>query len=358
MNLQSAKKEESVEENTLIAVDLAKNVFQVAVSDKPKKISAERRLRRQSFVRWFANRPAATVILEACGSAHHWARELRKLGHTPVLLPAHHVKPYVRGNKTDRADAEALLEAWRHADIHPVPVKTLDQQALAAFHRLRSLWIRSRTARLNHLRALVREFGVAIPVGPRQVVPRVRATLAAQPCPVPEPLHSLLLSAVDEVQQLEERIREIERQLETHTRQSEPVQWLRSVPGIGPLTSTALVAFLGTPHRFPSGRHLSSYLGLTPREHSSGQRRRLSSITRRGDGYLRTLLVHGARAVIASARRRGADPDRLRLWALRMVEARGQNKATVAVANKLARIAWAVWKNGRTYEPQSVDPST
>ena len=228
-----------------------------------------------------------------------------------------------------------------------MPVKSETQQALAALHRLRSMWVATRIARLNTVRGLLREFGVVIPVGARQVVPYVRALLEDADAGIPGLPRPALAEAVTEIGELETRLRGVERQLETAAAGSLVVGQLRTVPGIGVLTATALVAAVGDVQRFPSARHFASYLGLTPREHSSGARRHLGAISKRGDRYLRMLLIHGARAVLWHAKRPSARPlDRLRTWALQLERLRGHNKAAVALANKLARIAWAVWKRG------------
>lgn len=333
--------------NTTIAVDVAKAVFEVAVSAQPGHVRERHRLSRAGFARWLRAQPAATVVMEACGSAHYWGRCAQQQGHEVVLIPPHVVRPYVRGNKTDRTDTKGLLEAFRNEEVRAVPVKSATQQALAALHRLRSTWVATRTARLNTVRGLLREFGVVIPVGARQVVPQVRALLEDADAGIPGLLRPALAEAVTEIGELETRLRAVERQLETAAAESLVVGQLRTVPGIGVLTATALVAAVGDVQRFPSARHFASYLGLTPREHSSGARRRLGAISKRGDRYLRMLLIHGARAVLWHAKRPSARPlDRLRTWALQLERLRGHNKAAVALANKLARIAWAVWKRG------------
>lgn len=344
-------------ESSVIGVDLAKSVFEVAVSLQPGCIAERHRLSRSRFLEFFAQRQPATVVLESCGSAHHFARELAKLGHTPVLLPAQHVRPYVRGNKTDRADAGALLEAYRNEEIRPVPVKSYGQQALTSLHRLRSAWQQTRTARLNALRGLLREFGVVIPVGARHVVPQLTELLARHPEQIPAILHPLLLEMAGEIRDLEGRVAQAEACLAAEARQWPEVARLRTIPGIGPLTSTALVAFVGDVKRFRSSRRFASFLGLTPREASSGLKRRLGSISKRGDTYLRCLLVHGARAVLRSAKKRET-PDRLRAWALGLQAARGHNKAAVALANKLARTAWAVWRRNVEFEARPLPAST
>jgi transposase len=278
-----------------IAVDLAKSVFQVAESPRPGRVSRTRRLSRSQFERYLSEQAPSRVLMEACGSAHHWARRSRSLGHTVTLLPPHHVRRYRGATKTDRADAKALLEADRNEEIHPVPVKSEDQQCLAALHRLRSGYKQTRTARINAIRGLLREFGWTIPVGAGRVVPFVHGL---EPEAVPASLRAALLAGAEEIQDLERRTAEVERQLEGLARQLPVVAHLRTIPGIGLITATALVASVGDIRRFRSARHFASYLGLTPREHSSGLRRRLGAISKQGDTYLRMLLIHGARVVL------------------------------------------------------------
>jgi len=336
--------------DTTIAVDVAKAVFEVAVSAQPGHVRERHRLSREGFGRLLRAQPAATVVMEACGSAHYWGRRAQQQGHEVVLIPPHVVRPYVRGNKTERTDTKGLLKAFRNEEVRAVPVKSETQQALAALHRLRSTWVATRTARLNTVRGLLREFGVVIPVGARQVVPHVRALLEDADAGIPGLLRPALAEAVAEIGELETRLRAVERHLETAAAGSLVVGQLRTVPGIGVLTATALIAAVGDVQRFPSARHFASYLGLTPREHSSGARRRLGAISKRGDTYLRMLLIHGARAVLWHAKRPSARPlDRLRTWALQLERLRGHTKAAVALANKLARIVWAVWTRGTSF---------
>lgn len=334
-------------EHTTIAVDLAKSVFQVAVSHRAGSVDDERRLPRDRFLAFFAQQPPATIVLEACGSAHHWARQLQPLGHAVRLLPPHDVRPYVRRNKTDRTDAKGLLEAHRNEEIHAVPVKTLEHQTIASLHRLRSTWLATRTARLNTLRGLLREFGLFIPVGAARVVPQVRV-LVKESAAVPAALHTTLAAACDEIAGLEENMRAVERQLAALAVAMPDVQLLQTVPGVGLLTATALVALVADIRRFPSGRHFASFLGLTPREDSSALRRRLGAITKQGDGYVRMLLTHGARSVVWHAKA-AAQPTPLQQWAVETERRRGRNVAAVAVANKLARIVWAVWVRQRPF---------
>ena len=335
-------------EHTTIAVDLAKSVFQVAVSHQAGRVDEERRLTRDHFLAFFARRPPATVVFEACGSAHYWARQIQPLGHTLRLLPPHDVRPYVRRNKTDRTDAKGLLEANRNDEIHAVPVKTIEHQAVASLHRLRSTWLATRTSRLNTLRGLLREFGLFIPTGAQHVVPRVRELLSDPTSAVPTLIRTTLASACDEIDGLETNMRAVERQLTALVRQLPDVTLLESVPGVGVLTATALVALVGDIRRFRSGRHFASFLGLTPKEDSSAGRRHLGAISKRGDVYVRMLLTHGARSVVWHAK--AATPrTSLQQWAIHTEQRRGHNVATVAVANKLARIVWAVWAQQRPF---------
>jgi transposase len=325
---------------TRIAVDLAKSVFEIVVSDQPGKVVERHRLARGKFLEFFANRPAATVVMEACGSAHFWARKIESLGHRVVLLPPAQVRPYVLRNKTDRTDTRGMLEAHRNEDIHPVPIKTIEQQALTSLHRIRSAWVAERTAKINLLRGLLRELGLVIPVGAKQAVPPAWAFIEDEASGIPDALRPVFAELCDEIRALGNRLDSAERQLDAAR--------LRTIPGVGLLVATGVLAFIGDIHRFPSGRHFASYLGLTPRESSSGMRRSLGGITKRGDCYLRTMLIHGARAALVHAHRK-PDPDRLRDWALRLEQAAGSKRASVALANKMARIVWAVLKHDRDF---------
>ena len=297
-------------EHTTIAVDLAKSVFQIALSRRPGQVDEEHRLSRERFLTFFAQQPPATIVLEACGSAHHWARQLQPLGHAVRLLPAHDVHRYVRRNKTDRTDAKALLEANRNTDIHAVPIKTTELQAVAALHRLRSTWITSRTARLNTIRGLLREFGIFIPVGASRVVPGVRELLAEPTSQVPDLLRAPLGAACDEIDTLEVNIQVIERQLADFAHQIATVPLLQTIPGVGLLTATALVALVGDIHRFASGRHFASFLG----PHPKGIFKCISAPPRRDQQARRRLLADLAgagRPLRALARTRGTTADRV-----------------------------------------------
>ena len=329
--------------NKTIAVDLAKNVFQIGVSDRPGHVEKTYRLSRAKFLKFFVNREPATVVMEACGSAHYWGRQIRELGHTVVLISPQYVTPYVRRNKTDRTDVKGLLEAYRDSDIHPVPIKTLAQQQLTALHRIRSTWMRTRTARINTVRGLLREFGYVIPTGADHLVPGGMELIEDADVVIPSVVREMFHQVCGEIRALESRMRSVEQELKTLARQMPEVARLTSIPGIGLLTATAMVGFVGNIKRFRTSRHFTSYLELTPREHSSGNRRRMGRISKQGDRYLRMLLVHGGRSLLWSAHREGATPTPLQQWGLQKHEFRGHNKAIVALANKLARRVWAVW---------------
>jgi transposase len=341
--------------DTVIAVDLAKSVFELAISAHPGRVDDRKRLTRLQLNAYLSSLPPCIVVMEACGTAHFWAREVQKMGHVPVLLPPHLVRPYVRRNKTDRADAKGILEAFRNKDIHPVPVKTPEQQMVGAVHRARAGWIKERTAKLNMLRGLCREMGVTIPLGADQVVPAVRGVVGDAERELMRCFRSVLSAVCDELAEIEARITLADRELAALSRQLPAVEAWMSVPGIGVLTATALFAFAGDLKRFPTPRHFASFVGLTPRESSSGLRRQLGRISKRGDVYLRVLLIHGARAVLSAAKRpSAAPPDRLRSWAVELSNRVGNNKAAVALANKIARLAWVVSTRQDTY--RSVPP--
>jgi transposase len=339
-----SNQEETDMDATTVAVDLAKTVFELAIANAQWRIVSRQRLNRQQFTRFLAETPATHVVMEACGMAHDWGRLAQQHGHRVTLVPPSYVRPYVRRNKTDRADAEAILEAVRSGEMPSVAVKRVEQQALVALHRVREQWMTTRTARINTLRGILREHGVLLPAGARAAVHAVPTLLEEGQLPLH--VRTVLRSVHAEIRALETRIAELERELHALAASDPIVTRLQTIPGIGLLTATALVGSVGHIHAFRRARQFASWLGLTPREHSSGTRRRLGGISKRGDGYLRCRLTHGARAVLVTAQRRTATAQpltRLHHWALTVRDRRGHNKATIAVANKLGRTVWAVW---------------
>lgn len=339
--------------STTVAVDLAKSVFQLAVADGQWTVVESHRLTRAQFERWFDNRDIDTVIMEACGSAHYWGRRLAGLGIRVVLLPAAYVRAYVKRNKTDAADARALLEAARASDIVPVRIKSEEQQALQGLHRIRSLWMATRTARINALRGFCREFGLVIPQGSRTGIEAIGRALADPQGRIPGLIRGSMNLLIEEIRLLEQRIAQLERELTEVARHSPACAHLLTVPGIGLLTATAMVAATGgSVSHFQDARHFASWFGLTPREFSSGSSRTLGRISKKGDRYLRMLLTHGARAVLRAAyvaRQANRNLDGLRTWALAVQARANHNKAACALANKLARICFAVLRDAAPY---------
>jgi transposase len=336
-------------QHTTIAVDVAKSVFEIGISHRPGHVDKHHRLSRNQLSIFMAGQPPATVVMEACSSSHHWARQFMRFGHDVNLLPPFYVRPYVQRSKTDRTDVKGMLEAWRNSEIRPVPIKTEAQQQLIAFHRVRSTWIATRTARINTARGILREFGIVVADGASRVPARVTELIEDADTELLMGVRDLLNELVVEIRQLTSRIENVERQLAAMGGETPVVERLRSIPGIGLLTATALIAFVGNVERFPSSRHFACYLGLTPREHSSGLRRQLGHISKRGDAYLRMLLAHGARSVLWAAKSK-SKPDKFSTWAVDIHRRRGHNKASIAVANKMARIVWAVWKHGNPFK--------
>lgn len=338
---------------TTVAIDLAKSVFQLAIVEslggKPKLL----RLTRSQFLNWFDNRVLSLVIMEACGTAHHWARWLQSRGIEVLLLPPHQVRPFVLRNKTDATDALALLEAHRCAQIVPVPVKSIEQQALQLLHRSRAQWQKSRNRLINSLRGACRELGFLIPEGVLQGVREVARVLADESNDMPAALRRALGWQLEDLRRFDAHLQNLDRELAQIANVSLETELLQSVPGLGLITSTAIAAkTAGSVAGFRSGRHFASWFGLAPKEYSSGSSRHLGRISKRGDRYIRMLLTHGARSLLLAAtiaERKGKPLDPLRAWALAIQARTHRNKAVCALANKLARICYAVLRDHVPY---------
>jgi len=336
---------------TTIGIDLAKNVFQVHGVDERAKVGLKKQLKRAQVLPFFANLPPCLIGMEACGSAHYWARKLNKLGHTVKLMAPQFVKPYVKTNKNDAADAEAICEAVSRPSMRFVPVKTGEQQAVLSLHRAREGFVKARTAQANQIRGLLAEYGIVIPVGISNIVKHLPTILEDGENDLPGVLRQLLQRLGDHLKELDRQVDELNEQIQLWHKENELSRKLAAIPGIGPLTASALVASIGDAKSFENGRQLAAWLGLVPRQHSTGGKQTLLGISKRGDCYLRTLLIHGARAVIRVSERK---IEQAESWLTRIVGRRNKNVATVALANKNARIVWALLAHNREYQSDYV----
>lgn len=336
---------------SVIGFDLAKHVFQIHGVDERGHAVLKKQLKRAQVATFFANLPPCLVAMEACSSSHYWARRLQELGHTARLIAPQFVKPYVKTNKTDAADAEAICEAASRPGMRFVPLKSIESQTLLALHRARQGFIKARVAQTNQIRGFLAEFGIIIPQGPKNLGPRVRGILADAENALPGNLRQLLQQLLDHARYLHEQPEMLEAQIKRWHERNEASRRLAEIPGIGALTASALIASIGDARVFGSGRQLAAWLGLVPRQHSSGGKPHLLGISRRGDTYLRTLLVHGARAVIARAKQR---PGYAESWLGRLLARRHKNIAACALANHNARVVWALLTHDRRYETSHV----
>ena len=334
---------------TTVGIDLAKTVFQVHGVDQKGSPALQRRLKRHHVLSYFAQLPPCLIGMEACGGAHYWARKLQEQGHTVKLMAPQFVKPYVKANKTDAADAEAICEAVTRPSMRFVPIKNTDQQAVLSLHRARQGFVRARTAQANQIRGLLAEYGITLPQGICHVAKRLPAIIEDGENELPGTFRQLLDRLRSHLNELDRQVQELELQIHDWHRRNEGSQKLAKIPGIGPLTASALIASIGDAKNFKNGRELAAWLGLVPRQHSSGGRVLLQGISKRGDAYLRTLLVHGARSVTRIAERKSTPTDQ---WSTALLARRHKNIAAVARANKNARIAWALLVHGRDYNPE------
>lgn len=334
---------------TAIGLDLAKNVFQVHGVNEHGIGVLRKQLRRDQVAAFFANLPTCLVGIEACASAHHWARKLQTMGHTVRLMAPQFVKPYVKSNKNDVADAEAICEAVTRPSMRFVPIKNIEQQAVLSLHRVRQGFVKARTAQANQIRGLLGEYGLIVPQGIAYLTQRVPSLIEDACNELPGSFRLLIQRLLEHLKLLQQQVDEIESQIKAWHRSSEASSRLEQIPGIGPLTATALVASVGDAKNFDNGRQLAAWLGLVPRQHSSGGKPTLLGISKRGDSYLRTLLIHGARSVIyqAQARQRASAQG----WLLKLIGRRNANVAAVALANKNARIVWALLARGEGFRP-------
>lgn len=335
-------------EITTIGLDLAKSIFQVHGISAAGEVIVRKALRRGQMLPFFAKLPPCLVGIEACGTSHHWARELTRLGHEVRLMPPAYVKAYVKRGKTDAADAEAICEAVTRPTMRFVAVKSPEQQGALAMHRSRDLLVKQRTQLVNMIRGLLAEFGIAIPRGLERALLMARQIVDGETPDVPVEAAKVIVMLSQQTLDLHSRLREIDRDVLAWQRANDVALRLATIPGIGPIGASALAASVTDPHQFKSGRQFAAWLGLTPLQKSSGGKERLGRITKMGDKYLRKLLVTGATSLVRRARNNpGAVDPRL----AELLARKPTRVATVAMANKTARIVWAVMTRGEVYQP-------
>jgi transposase len=331
---------------TTIGLDIAKNVFQVHGVDEHGRVVLRKRLARGRVLAFFANLPRCLIGLEACGGAHHWARELNRLGHEVRLMPPQYVKPYVKTNKHDAADAEGCCEAVQRPGMRFVPIKSADQQSVLMLHRVRDQLIGQRTATINALRGHLAEFGIVAAQRQAGVRQLLMVLGEVEDDRIPPLARELLQTLAAQLRELADRIAELDRRLVALTRTDPIGRALAEVPGVGPVIATAFAATVPDADRFRSGRHLAAWLGLVPRQHATGGKPRQLGLSKRGDAYLRRQLIHGARALVKVSPGRSG---KLWAWVNGLRQRRPFNVVVAAVANKLARIIWAMLSRGEAY---------
>ncbi len=337
-----------------LGIDLGKNWFQLHGVDKRGKTVLQKKVSRKKLTLFIANLSRCMIGMEACGGAHFWARKFQGMGHEVKLIAPQFVKPYVKGNKHDLADAAAICEAMSRPHMRFVPIKSLAQQEILAIHRVRTRLVQAKTSLVNEIRGLLLEQGVAISQG----IIKFEQSLADLLDPEIEELSPLfkefLGELVKEFKFLKERIKRFEEHLQQLGKENTAVKRLMTIPGIGPIGASALVASIGDIRQFKNGREVSAWLGLVPKQHSTGGKPRLLGISKRGDMYLRTLLIHGARSVISWAMRRRKPVSSLEKWCLELIERRGLNRAIVALANKIGRMIWALLVKEEDYKMYAI----
>ena len=333
-------------EITTIGLDIAKRVFQAHGADVTGKAVLRRKLQRAEVLTFFASLPPCLVGIEACSTAHHWAREIRALGHEVRLMPASYVKPYVKRGKTDAADAEAICEAVTRPSMRFVPIKTAEQQAVLMLHRTCDLLVRQRTMLVNALRGHMAELGIIAPQGISRVGDLVAALLGEDEARLPKLARYALRGLASELEALGERVKEVEGAILVWHKDNEASRRLATIPGIGPITASAIVATVTDPTQFHSARQFAAWIGLVPKQNSSGGKERQGGISKQGDRYLRRLLVLGATAVIRHARTKVTAET---AWLRGVLDRRPVRLASVAQANKTARIVWALLARGESY---------
>jgi transposase len=334
---------------TRMGIDLAKNVFQLHGVDKHEKVVCRKQLKRSEMLEFFANQQPMLIGMEACGGAHYWARELVKLGHHVKAMAPQHVKAYVKSQKNDKRDAEAICEAVSRPTMRFVEIKTVDQQDMQAIHRVRERMLKARTALTNEVRGLLSEYGIIISKNGLSASRRgMQEALENADNGLSYKMRELLLDAIEELSEIEQRIKRYDAKIQQHTVDDERVKRLLEIEGVGPISASAMVTAVGDAKQFKNGRELAAWIGLVPSQHSSGGKEKLGGISKRGDKRLRTLLIHGARAVIRFCENK---TDKRSRWVNELIARRNKNIATVGLANKNARIIWSVLAREEEYRP-------
>jgi transposase len=337
-----------MKEMSVLGIDIAKRVFHVVGTDDTGKIVLRKRLSRHALMPFLAQLPPVLIGMEACGGAHYWARRFHEHGHEVKLMAPQFVKPYVKSNKNDTRDAEGIAEAVTRPTMRFVPVKAVDQQDIQALHRVRERLMGARTALVNEVHGLLHEYGIVMPQGVAKFRQAVVEKLESEQDKLTALSQAMFWKLLEEFTALEEQLAYYQERLDTLATTHPECQRLMTIPGIGPLSATALVATVSDASAFKNGRQFAAWLGLVPRQHSTGGKERLLGISKRGDSYLRKLLIHGARATMRWV---GLKTDRRSQWIRQLVERRGKNRAAVAVANKNARIVWALLTSHQDYQP-------
>lgn len=331
---------------SLLGIDIAKDVFQLHGSDPLGKKVLKKRISRNELAEYIVNLPSCTIVMESCGGANYWARKFSKMGHQVKLISPQFVKPFVKTNKNDANDAEAIVEAASRASMNFVPIKQVEQQDIQSLHRVRSRLVRNRTALINEIRGLNLEYGIAIRTGAKTVKRNLRLIIDDEANELTISTRELMQDLYEELTEVEERLKNIDKKIKCICKENEQCQRILQIPGVGELTATAIVSAIPNPDEFKNGRHMAAWLGLVPKQLSSGNKQILLGISKRGDRYLRTLLIHGARAALCLCKNiNGKYGD----WLNNKKATLSLNKAAVALANKNARIIWSLLKTGENF---------
>ena len=338
-----------MKEVSVLGIDLAKSVFQLHGSDLNGKTVLKRKLNRQQLIVFLANLPKCIVAMEACGGSHFWARKFREMGHDVKLISPQFVKPFVKSNKNDANDAEAIVEAAMRPNMRFVAIKTTEQQDSLCLHRVRERLVRSRTALVNEMRGLLNEYGLIIPQGIEKLRTQFSDIIEDAENSLTSQSRDLFNGLYEELCSHDEKIANYETKIKFQSKQSESCQKIMKIPGVGPITATAMVASIGNANLFDNGRQMSAWLGLVPRQSSSGGKEKLLGISKRGDSYLRKLLIHGARSVLLKVKVNKDESERTK-WLKELIERRGFNRACVALANKNSRVIWKLLTSEENYK--------